>query len=123
MAIVSSIFDFFFLMLRRPPRSTLFPYTTLFRSGKAPQEEIFKGPVFENSVTGKPSPVRSEEHTSELQSLRQLVCRLLLEKKNGMPAPMSRLRRGCIAGGNHRRWGASLEHSTARSRSSPVFFF
>src|SRR3712207_7054963 len=98
-------FSFFFLMIRRPPRSTLFPYTTLFRSpaalgGEAPAHLI--------GVTGPPGagksmllgalvrawreagrtvavlavdPSRSEEHTSELQSRQYLVCRLLLEKK------------------------------------------
>src|SRR5471030_2005387 len=64
-------------MIRRPPRSTLFPYTTLFRSsgdGTTPSSPWSSGrPV--------PAPRRSEEHTSELQSLRHLVCRLLLEKK------------------------------------------
>src|SRR5471030_3484142 len=67
---------FFFLMIRRPPRSTLFPYTTLFRS------EAARRPV--NSAyarDNRPWGGRSEEHTSELQSLRHLVCRLLLEKK------------------------------------------
>src|SRR5438045_8002261 len=67
----------FFLMIRRPPRSTLFPYTTLFRSrarGSAPSCPG-AGPADD------PSRARSEEHTSELQSLRHLVCRLLLEKK------------------------------------------
>src|SRR5205814_4673735 len=65
-------------MIRRPPRSTLFPYTTLFRSdpcaagGAAPL--LGSGPA-------QAFPSRSEEHTSELQSLRHLVCRLLLEKK------------------------------------------
>src|SRR5436305_8023443 len=74
---------FFFLMIRRPPRSTLFPYTTLFRS-------ILPSPVTARMSTC-PSPsmsptatgtsTRSEEHTSELQSRPHLVCRLLLEKK------------------------------------------
>src|SRR6266850_2953930 len=69
-------FFFFFLMIRRPPRSTLFPYTTLFRS-----------PTRRGSGStctdprGTTSPRRSEEHTSELQSPCNLVCRLLLEKK------------------------------------------
>src|SRR5258708_11495885 len=66
---------FFFLMIRRPPRSTLFPYTTLFRSCRR-----FPWPT---ERTGKPWLLagRSEEHTSELQSPDHLVCRLLLEKK------------------------------------------
>src|SRR5205814_4674145 len=65
-------------MLPRPPRSTLFPYTTLFRSGcsRAPASSI----ASTDRQKPKRSP-RSEEHTSELQSLRHLVCRLLLEKK------------------------------------------
>src|ERR1035441_10937272 len=71
---VLSIF-FFFLMIRRPPRSTLFPYTTLFRS-------IPNGNTTKNVGYGcQIWRYRSEEHTSELQSLRHLVCRLLLEKK------------------------------------------
>src|SRR6266496_5824188 len=67
---------FFFLMIRRPPRSTLFPYTTLFRSGHRPPatRECRMGRLRQRSP-------RSEEHTSELQSRRDLVCRLLLEKK------------------------------------------
>src|SRR5690349_24889360 len=71
-----SFFFFFFLMIRRPPRSTLFPYTTLFRS-RIGREFWGLGGCFE---FGEPS-ARSEEHTSELQSRRDLVCRLLLEKK------------------------------------------
>src|SRR6266850_6988657 len=68
---------FFFLMIRRPPRSTLFPYTTLFRSAQASVTNA----LLEH--TGRPPPRqhRSEEHTSELQSPCNLVCRLLLEKK------------------------------------------
>src|SRR5262245_64676844 len=85
-------------MVRRPPRSTLFPYTTLFRSHgsrgddhdereeSAEQELIFlKRSGLHRSVSERSAPAphspRSEEHTSELQSLRHLVCRLLLEKK------------------------------------------
>src|ERR1039458_3535702 len=71
-------YSFFFLMIRRPPRSTLFPYTTLFRSvGTGKREQRFH-----RVKPAHPQPVllRSEEHTSELQSLRHLVCRLLLEK-------------------------------------------
>src|SRR6266581_4204364 len=70
------VFFFFFLMIRRPPRSTLFPYTTLFRSPFA--ERAARAP---RPRPGAPSRARSEEHTSELQSPVHLVCRLLLEKK------------------------------------------
>src|SRR5436190_23766021 len=94
-SVLTLLLIFFFLMLRRPPRSTLFPYTTLFRSstGSAsipfpyvvPQMGLL---VFRESA-GAETPfgecvaqaVRSEEHTSELQSHSDLVCRLLLEKK------------------------------------------
>src|SRR5215471_20986254 len=74
---------FFFLMIRRPPRSTLFPYTTLFRSC-APARHRAMAP--RAAAPRAPTPrvrrcARSEEHTSELQSRRDLVCRLLLEKK------------------------------------------
>src|SRR2546425_9327940 len=79
-------------MIRRPPRSTLFPYTTLFRSSRTRcRRERLALPVkylfgLSTSTAGTPgssatSSVRSEEHTSELQSLAYLVCRLLLEKK------------------------------------------
>src|SRR5574342_1098056 len=70
---------FFFLMIRRPPRSTLFPYTTLFRS----ERHAVVGAESDDAEGGRVSQtVRSEEHTSELQSPPDLVCRLLLEKKN-----------------------------------------
>src|ERR1039457_7537495 len=68
-------FLFFFLMIRRPPRSTLFPYTTLFRSIRVCPA------TREGGELGNKGPRRSEEHTSELQSPCNLVCRLLLEKK------------------------------------------
>src|SRR6185369_17610140 len=72
----SFLFFFFFLMIRRPPRSTLFPYTTLFRSHQRPS------PGMPAMTSSRPdSLMRSEEHTSELQSHLNLVCRLLLEKK------------------------------------------
>src|SRR5687768_18233455 len=85
--------SFFFLMIRRPPRSTLFPYTTLFRSRRAQpvesttstRETIRVGDIEMDSntrnVRRSGEVVRSEEHTSELQSRLHLVCRLLLEKK------------------------------------------
>src|SRR3712207_9017603 len=90
----------FFLMIRRPPRSTLFPYTTLFRSPwHVLTHSVLPPVVFLAALTGVwqlvhlaevkpsyalpgPADVRSEEHTSELQSRQYLVCRLLLEKKN-----------------------------------------
>src|SRR5690349_24027601 len=91
---------FFFLMIRRPPRSTLFPYTTLFRSqaiaghvpqgrspigGAGPRPPSARAAGFHGGLLGRgDGPAaghRSEEHTSELQSRRDLVCRLLLEKK------------------------------------------
>src|SRR3712207_7534795 len=97
---------FFFLMIRRPPRSTLFPYTTLFRSSVAPEpgstnpfvagarrdraqrawkvtvlDEPVPGQRAANTIYAQPAQGRSEDHTSELQSRQYLVCRLLLEKK------------------------------------------
>src|SRR2546430_7309119 len=79
----SLFFFFFFLMIRRPPRSTLFPYTTLFRSLKRSESDFrclrHWGPA-DDRIRG-PKRGRSEEHTSELQSQSNLVCRLLLEKK------------------------------------------
>src|SRR3712207_7559059 len=100
---------FFFLMIRRPPRSTLFPYTTLFRSRRDVGGHRLRGQRqragqareqgdrrrLQAGRLGHPyravpgqgedrDPLRSEEHTSELQSRQYLVCRLLLEKKNKM---------------------------------------
>src|SRR3712207_9562244 len=98
-----SVRGFFFLMIRRPPRSTLFPYATLFRSFAAAMSETpalklygrYRLAVEHDRMghpevaaglvaavaAGDPSSPRSEEHTSELQSRQYLVCRLLLEKK------------------------------------------
>src|SRR2546426_7355160 len=94
MCLYSSFFFFFFLMIRRPPKSTLFPYTTLFRSikhqGTTQLLEQMPTRGFQSSVdprlhfglgSSKQIDSRSEEHTSELQSPCNLVCRLLLEKK------------------------------------------
>src|SRR5258708_24432897 len=77
---------FFFLMIRRPPRSTLFPYTTLFRSVRtgAVPDAVFADYPASLMATFPLWPVRSEEHTSELQSPDHLVCRLLLEKKKNI---------------------------------------
>src|SRR5215203_6639692 len=91
------LFDFlffFFLMIRRPPRSTLFPYTTLFRSGRLPAgpRDLVRSPLRRPwPAGGSPAgpPPRSEEHTSELQSRQYLVCRLLLEKKKNNLRQMS----------------------------------
>src|SRR5687768_18513224 len=84
----SSFLFFFFLMIRRPPRSTLFPYTTLFRSAnRRPgcavlvSERRRRRGIGDPCVRAGPPIPRSEEHTSELQSRLHLVCRLLLEKK------------------------------------------
>src|SRR2546430_11916857 len=100
-------------MIRRPPRSTLFPYTTLFRSPSSPQVVSLTGKGIAHAglspgivrfgtvaIGATSQPKRSEEHTSELQSQSNLVCRLLLEKKN---AP----RRGHA-------------HSLRRSQSRPL---
>src|SRR5260370_42092908 len=87
----SNTVPFFFLMIRRPPRSTLFPYTTLFRSAEHHGAHAAKavGNRTPNHACSPPdhkqgeeqAAIRSEEHTSELQSHLNLVCRLLLEKK------------------------------------------
>src|SRR2546428_1137006 len=86
-------------MIRRPPRSTLFPYTTLFRSrsGATPSgaeaiapESLAAGNYVFGLDVFRRSSTRSEEHTSELQSRSDLVCRLLLEKKKHYPAPRPR---------------------------------
>src|SRR6266446_8045953 len=80
----SFFFFFFFLMIRRPPRSTLFPYTTLFRSARVARDHRARVAVCAEQlrrVEAARRIRRSEEHTSELQSPCNLVCRLLLEKK------------------------------------------
>src|SRR5438105_9685354 len=77
-----SFFSFFFLMIRRPPRSTLFPYTTLFRSVlRRVTDVVALGALDAGEARPQGAHHRSEEHTSELQSRVDLVCRLLLEKK------------------------------------------
>src|SRR3712207_9125568 len=87
--------SFFFLMIRRPPRSTLFPYTTLFRSrrhrGHGALEDLEQRLLhaLPRDVARDARVLRSEEHTSELQSRQYLVCRLLLEKKNSHRASES----------------------------------
>src|SRR2546429_5751654 len=96
----STFLFFFFLMIRRPPRSTLFPYTTLFRSYANGKVGMFGGSYVGATqylaaiakpphLAGICPTVRSEEHTSELQSRLHLVCRLLLEKKKKCYAPLA----------------------------------
>src|SRR5712664_4618135 len=75
---ISLLTCFFFLMIRRPPRSTLFPYTTLFRSGTSKRNRAME--IWESGGCAD-ACARSEEHTSELQSRSDIVCRLLLAKK------------------------------------------
>src|SRR5207249_11916013 len=77
--LVSILLSFFFLLIRRPPRSTLFPYTTLFRSSW--RRSAGRPGRWQARGSSRASASRSEEHTSELQSRFDLVCRLLLEKK------------------------------------------
>src|SRR2546427_8952235 len=87
-----AFFIFFFLMIRRPPRSTLYPYTTLFRS-RSGEKVVLKearphaGRAFDGADAVARLRRRSEEHTSELQSQSNLVCRLLLEKKKKTKPP------------------------------------
>src|SRR6267143_741068 len=105
------VFLFFFLMIRRPPRSTLFPYTTLFRSRPGTRRTP---PAARRPIRRPSRRPRSEEHTSELQSQFHLVCRLLLEKKKENP---------------ERRRARRLErllpgiHGDAARRSVFLFFF
>src|SRR5205823_11455151 len=83
----SSVLHLFISILPRPPCSTLFPYTTLFRSGclRRKQPRVSANAASRCGTAKPHSPRRSEEHTSELQSLAYLVCRLLLEKKKHYP--------------------------------------
>src|ERR1022692_4095409 len=105
---------FFFLMIRRPPRSTLFPYTTLFRSGR---DAGGMGARARHRCRG--GEPRSEEHTSELQSPCNLVCRLLLEKKKKTPQRAPRWcapRRSVLSNPGRPGW-------PARQRGSAFLFF
>src|SRR5256885_9169064 len=107
------VFLFFFLMIRRPPRSTLFPYTTLFRSSPAlriisEREENHESTrIHTNGMVG----FRSEEHTSELQSPCNLVCRLLLEKKKDTRVHSQRNEP------QHPQWTRSVHTPLTRRRS------
>src|ERR1035441_5233216 len=104
-------------MIRRPPRSTLFPYTTLFRSWNAVD------PIAERIRSlGHHAPgSRSEEHTSELQSLRHLVCRLLLEKKELNQTPNSGVLRAPVIAGKPPR--ARRNALRREAPGSLTFFF
>src|SRR5438552_9935988 len=82
---------FFFLMIPRPPRSTLFPYTTLFRSYFLEKSTILSDEEILAHFYEMEEDLRSEEHTSELQSPDHLVCRLLLEKKNNQKSRDARV--------------------------------
>src|SRR2546427_2800888 len=97
-------------MIRRPPRSTLFPYTTLFRSAPAPRAAPPDGSPGGTAATTRRTSAaarhghgRSEEHTSELQSQSNLVCRLLLEKKKNHDSRTVRLNRRRLHSARHAR--------------------
>src|SRR5258706_9267914 len=93
-------------MIRRPPRSTLFPYTTLFRSPSVPPGSAARSRVLLLPPACARKQKRSEEHTSELQSLTNLVCRLLLEKKKSRTkTPAFRVRQ--LEGREWRPWGSA----------------
>src|SRR5437879_7217741 len=91
--VIFAFLSFFFFMLLRPPRSTLFPYTTLFRSSTvnrcSARLHCVRTPV--NPASARSASTRSEEHTSELQSPMYLVCRLLLEKKKPLKTKNGRI--------------------------------
>src|SRR4051812_26971014 len=123
--IIATLTSYFFLMMRLPPRSTLFPYTTLFRSRargyrRSPSARSSPGRARQLQAHQRPGD-RSEEHTSELQSHVNLVCRLLLEKKKGR-----RLVRGLIhdepAGHGPGRAGPQ-QHLPGHHRHPDVVFF
>src|SRR6266498_1640554 len=113
---------FFFLMIRRPPRSTLFPYTTLFRSWTAARRSTSVGILVaaSNPEAGVVVRLRSEEHTSELQSRPHLVCRLPPEKKKRTNHSCTRTRREALR--CLRRLGGSVRSSSSRARRC-IFFF
>src|ERR1019366_2190693 len=107
-------------MIRRPPRSTLFPYTTLFRSVFfAERLEVSGG---NRHILDPAILLRSEEHTSELQSLTNLVCRLLLDKKEAVGGLSHRWWDVVLAGGVH-GWGVLRHTVEAIGSAFLVFFF
>src|SRR5258707_6728242 len=100
-------------MIRRPPRSTLFPYTTLFRSTKL-NLALAAGlalPLLSAAAVARGGQQRSEEHTSELQSRQHLVCRLLLEKNNYIVSHRSPL---CLTGDDSKRHARAPQRRRAR---------
>src|SRR2546427_9191361 len=113
LSVILFVLFFFFLMIRRPPRSTLFPYTTLFRSrdsqqrppDRAGQHAMQQRQEQERRDVDGDRP-RSEEHTSELQSQSNLVCRLLLEKKKKKHD--NRILRKELTVLSYPRWSANL---------------
>src|SRR5258705_6841718 len=102
----------FLLMIRRPPRSTLFPYTTLFRSPRLLVPDGRDRVLFHRLRNqGQVDEIKIGEHTSELQSLRHLVCRLLLEKKNKHDSPHPNHR-------HHKHLHATRMHDPRQTRES-----
>src|SRR2546429_3312064 len=102
---------FFFLMIRRPPRSTLFPYTTLFRSLRNVRslvDKVESQDLADKRAERRMLKLRSEEHTSELQSRLHLVCRLLLEKKKTRWDRLMRMHAAPFRDATAHRAGASL---------------
>src|SRR5579862_4248906 len=118
--LASPIYLFFFLMIRRPPRSTLFPYTTLFRSaGHAPQPRLASS--LRNASRARVH--RSEEHTSELQSQFHLVCRLLLEKKKAFSVSVPRRKHGVDLVNHRVGQGLWYYDGSYQRDAGPVYFF
>src|SRR5262250_1069968 len=107
---------FFLLMIRRPPRSTLFPYTTLFRSRPFPRPGTADPALRHRAGGGVKALGRSEEHTSELQSPMYVVCRLLLEKKKARIALD-------LPGEHHLLLFAAGECASGCARAAVSFFF
>src|SRR5256885_8747228 len=107
---IASTSFFFFLMIRRPPRSTLFPYTTLFRSRRRSVRESgsLRDQWSRDQMARPRVDYRSEEHTSELQSPCNLVCRLLLEKKKINGTSISRMQ--------YRRQPVSVTYDTSTGK-------
>src|SRR2546430_10928328 len=100
-------------MIRRPPRSTLFPYTTLFRSPRpmVTIKDVARAARVSVATVSRVHNDRSEEHTSELQSQSNLVCRLLLEKKKKITRKdVAYIRQRCALAVTH--WSTSTNHST-----------